>query len=544
MVKVLENRNSYQALNAKPQSKWSTFFWLLILLLAINWIIMSVLTPKTTPLQTDGAPQIETVQTDWSKIPTKTISNNDFSETLRGNRIENINLKSYSTENDSVELLKSTDGAFIEYGLIGNGTETPRAETIWKSAKILNTTQSYETWRNDDGVEFSKTISARDNFITEIKFKISNKSGNQIAIAPYARIVRPHTDTSMSVIVAQGGIANVGGNIKREDWDAIKDESFVYDSNADSFVGFETQYWQSILSFSNNLTGTRTIRMKQIANEKFQADTAVNERMIAPNSELEFSINFYNGPKSQKTLNGAATIIPAINHTIDYGWFAILSRPFLWTLTSVNNFVGNYGIAIIILTLLLRGILIPLTRKSYRSMAAMQKLQPEMQRIQKLYANDKMRMQQEMMQLYAKTKVSPMSGCLPMLIQIPIFFALYKALIIAVDMRHSNFLWINDLAAADPTTIFNLFGLLPYSLPTWIPAIGILPILMGVSMWLQQKMSANAQTQNMPGMWIMKWMPVIFVLMFAGLPAGLILYWTVSNIFGLVQQRIITKSMK
>lgn len=235
------------------------------------------------------------------------------------------------------------------------------------------------------------------------------------------------------------------------------------------------------------------------------------------------------GPRDHRILQTADAMIAGIDQTVDYGWFWFFVRPILWLLYVLNSFVMNYGVAIILMTLLLRLAMWPLTRKSYVSMMAMQKMQPEMARIQKLYANDKARMQMEIMRLYQTHKTSPMSGCLPMLIQIPIFFALYKALLISVQMRSAHFLWISDLASMDPYFI--------------------LPILMGLTMWLQQHLQtasngaqtndAVAQTQKM-----MKWMPLLFTVMFAWMPAGLVLYWTVSNIFGIGQMYYIKKLNK
>ena len=236
------------------------------------------------------------------------------------------------------------------------------------------------------------------------------------------------------------------------------------------------------------------------------------------------------GPRDYRILSAADAYISGLDETVDYGWFWFFVRPMLWLLHVLNSFVMNYGLAIILMTLLLRLAMWPLTRKSYVSMMAMQKMQPEMARIQKLYANDKARMQMEIMRLYQTNKTSPMSGCLPLLIQIPIFFALYKALLISVQMRSAHFLWISDLAAMDPYFI--------------------LPILMGATMWLQQHLQtastigaqtndAVAQTQKM-----MKWMPLLFTVMFAWMPAGLVLYWTVSNIFGIGQMYYIKKLKK
>jgi YidC/Oxa1 family membrane protein insertase len=216
---------------------------------------------------------------------------------------------------------------------------------------------------------------------------------------------------------------------------------------------------------------------------------------------------------------------------MDYGWFWFLARPFLWCLTALNSVVANYGLAIILLTIGLRILMWPLTRKSYTAMAAMQKMQPELVRIQKLYANDKVRMQMEMTKLYQSHKASPMSGCLPMLLQIPIFFALYKALLIAVPLRHAGFLWLKDLSVMDPYFI--------------------LPILMGATMWWQQRLqSAAPKSDAAPGdmaaqmQKTMKWLPIIFTALFAFMPSGLVLYWTVSNLFGIGQMFVIKKSAK
>jgi YidC/Oxa1 family membrane protein insertase len=227
------------------------------------------------------------------------------------------------------------------------------------------------------------------------------------------------------------------------------------------------------------------------------------------------------GPRDATVLKNANSTINGIIESMDYGWFWFLAQPMLWALNAIHSFVMNYGLAIIIFTILIRILMWPLTRKSYTSMLAMQKMQPELQRVQKLYANDKQRMQMEMMRVYQTHKTSPMSGCLPMLIQIPIFFALYKALLISVQMRNAHFLWISDLATMDPYFI--------------------LPILMGATMWLQQYLQSNKSGADDPNSIAaqtaktMKWMPILFTIMFAWMPAGLVLYWTVSNIFGIGQ---------
>ncbi|MDR0319305.1 MAG: membrane protein insertase YidC [Rickettsiales bacterium] len=495
MVKILNN--SPLAGGSKP--KFLELALLLGIFLGLNWLIISFFMPSSKPqpaqINNDVIPRLDR---GTSSAPIE-IKSENIELTQTGDRISNVRLLKYHDGAKPVELL-ANPGEFIEFGLVGGG-------------------------------EFTKTISISEDYVISVRIK---SKGNA---APYARIARDGgKKSSMMLMTSAGGLANIDGNTKRESWGNISDKSAVWGGGANSFVGFEDQYWQTLVQIDSGVPGPRTLRMKNIGGDRFQAD-------ISADAASDFTFNIYAGPKSQKILNAANPAMPGVAQTIDYGWFSFLSRPFLWSLTALHDLVGNYGLAIIILTLIIRILMIPLTKKSYKSMAAMQKMQPEMQRIQKLYKDDRARLQQEMMRLYQTTKVSPMSGCLPMLLQIPIFFALYRALIIAVEMRDSSFLWIRDLAAADPTNILNLFGLLPFAPPSFLPAIGILPILMGATMWLQMKMSSNANAAT-PGMGFMKWMPVVFVVLFAGLPAGLVLYWTVSNIFGIAQQYYIKKSLR
>jgi YidC/Oxa1 family membrane protein insertase len=516
MIKILEknNSNSFPAPlggrvspNATGGGKRLEFIVLLLIFIGLNYLLFQWLSPSDKPAPaTIPAPELTAKPI---PLPSREIRSDNMKFDNAGNRISNIRLIKY----DDIALL-TKPGEFIEFGTSGIAA----------------------------GAEATLTIS--ENYIITAEYTVINKTGSPATVAPYARITRAESERdNFMFLTSNGALANVNGQIKRESYSDLKDNGVVFDAGYNSFAGFEDQYWQTIVHLGDSHAGNRTLRMKKISDTRFQTDISGAEKIIPANGSAKFEIQIYAGPKSQDILNLANKNIPGLAQTIDYGWFSFLSRPFLWSLTELNKVTGNYGLAIIFLTIILRIIMIPLTRKSYKSMAAMQKLQPEMQRIQKLYKDDKMRLQQEMMALYSKAKTNPMSGCLPMLLQIPIFFALYKALIIAVDMRNSDFLWIKDLAAADPTNVLNLFGLIPWTPPEILPAIGILPILMGASMWIQMHLSSSASA-SMPGMGIMKWMPVIFVVLFAGLPAGLVLYWTVSNIFGLAQQRYILKTMK
>jgi YidC/Oxa1 family membrane protein insertase len=363
-----------------------------------------------------------------------------------------------------------------------------------------------------------------DGYVLTITDTIKNNSGKTFSVSPYARIVREN-DMKSSSGLKTGSIVYANSDVEEEYWKTLDKKSYAY-STTNGFAGFADQYWETVVSIDSP---DQTIRVKK-SGDKYVADAAAGAVSVAPNQTVTITTNIFVGPRDQSVLDTAEQKIKGISETVDYGWFWFLARPMLWVLNGIHHIVMNYGVAIIIMTILLRLLMWPLTRKSYVNMAAMQKMQPEMQRIQKLYANDKMRLQMEMMKLYQTHKTSPMSGCLPMLIQIPIFFALYKALLVSVQMRNAHFLWISDLAAMDPYFI--------------------LPILMGATMWWQQRLQspstpntnandAVAQTQR-----AMRWMPILFTIMFAWTPAGLVLYWTVSNVFGIIQMQIIKKQSK
>ncbi len=523
MVKYLDNNSGFRQWNASKdnnnkKSMLGGFFWWFLLFLASWWLIGLWMTPKTTEM---AVVEEKTVTEDLSSVPVSEIKSDDVAANVQGLRIYDVKLLKFAKNGSDADAtvpvsLLSGDGAFAEVGFLAPGTTTPVATTVWKQDG-----NSF-VWNNSNGVEYRRTIDI-DGYVVTIEDTIKNSSNKEISVAPYARIVRAN-DMLSSAGVYTGAIAYANDDIQRDDWHDLDKKSFAY-STTTGFVGFADQYWETIISVDSM---DQTLRVKKQDATLYQADVAANAVSIAAGQTKTLKTNLFVGPREQKVLDAANEKINGIDETIDYGWFWFLARPMLWALNAMNSVVMNYGIAIIILTILLRLAMWPLTRKSYTSMMAMQKMQPEMARIQKLYANDKVRLQMEMMKLYQNHKTSPMSGCLPMLIQIPIFFALYKALLISVQMRSAHFLWISDLAAMDPYFI--------------------LPILMGLTMWLQQylqtvtsenKSQANdavAQTQK-----VMKWMPLIFTVMFAWMPAGLVLYWTVSNIFGIGQMYYIKK---
>ena len=520
MVQYMDKNSGFNMWNAnknatQKKSSFSGFLWWTIVFVLAWWVIGAFTQNKNQTIETTDT----VISEDISNVPTTSINSDKIKANLQGLRISNIELSDFAQNPDSAErvVLLGADDNFIEVGLLSNGTTAPLAKTVW--------TQQADggmNWTNQDDVKFVRNI-ATDGYLVTITDTVQNNSGKDIAVAPYVRIVKTN-DVKSASGVSTGAISYVNTDIEDLNWEQIDKKSYAY-STQTGFAGFADQYWETVASMDAT---DQTIRVKK-SGDKYLTDSAASAVQI-PNGETKsFTTNVFVGPREQSVLNSAESKIAGIADTINYGWFWFLACPMLWLLNTINHVVMNYGIAIIIMTILLRLMMWPLTRKSYTSMAAMQKMQPEMQRIQKLYANDKMRLQMEMMKLYQTHKTSPMSGCLPMLIQIPIFFALYKALLVSVQMRNAHFLWISDLSAMDPYFV--------------------LPILMGLTMWLQQYLqSANkkepandvvAQTQKM-----MNWMPLLFTIMFAWMPAGLVLYWTVSNLFGIVQMQLIKRKHK
>ena len=517
MVQYLDNNSGFAQWASmqnqkKPEKKFSFFKWALIFLLA--WWVMGLwMKPQNTEIANTAPVTVE-----QSSATKQTVAKDEIDYEIQGLRISNIALKNHkkdATSNENVSLLNAENN-FIEIGFVSTDTVVPNINTAWKNSEDLM------SWNNGKQINFSRKVSVEGYTIT-ITDTIQNNSATEINVAPYIQIVKS-TNEKMSGVVETGGVVYANSKLDYTHWNTLNKKSVAY-STVRGSLGFAEQYWETIASIDSN---DQTISLKK-SGDLYFAQTNVAPIKVAPKTSIDVNTYLFTGPRMANLLNAAAGKIPGIAETMDYGWFWFFAQPMLWMINWLFALVGNYGVAIILMTLILRILIWPLTRKSYVSMMMMQKMQPELQRVQKLYANDKARLQMEMMKVYQTHKTSPMSGCLPMLIQIPIFFALYKALLISVPMRSAHFLWISDLAAMDPYFI--------------------LPILMGATMWLQQYLQSpkiksgtndiTASTQR-----VMKWMPILFTVMFAWMPAGLVLYWTMSNLFGILQMYIIKKTSK
>ena len=517
MVQYMDNNSGFNQWNSlhpqKKSSRFSGVFWWVLLFLLAWWIMGSWFKPQNTEIV-----NVAPIAVEQSSVAKQTKVGEDITFDIQGLRVSNIELKKHKQDvksDKNIALLNSVNN-FIEIGFVSSDTNAPNINTNWKY------NDGNLTWDNGARVNFSRNISV-DGYVITISDTIKNNSAREINVSPYVRIVKDGGNT-MSSVVETGGVVFANSKLDYTNWNKLNKKSVAY-STVRGSLGFADQYWEILASLDAN---DQTISLKK-SGDLYFADSAVGAVKIAPKSESTINTYVFSGPRMANLLNAASDKIPGLEKTMDYGWFWFFAQPMLWLINWLYALVGNYGVAIILMTLILRVLMWPLTRKSYVSTMQMQKMQPELQRVQKLYANDKARLQVEMMRIYQTHKTSPMSGCLPMLIQIPIFFALYKALLISVPMRSAQFLWISDLAVMDPYFI--------------------LPILMGATMWFQQylqtpKVSGNANDPMASTQRVMKWMPILFTIMFAWMPAGLVLYWTMSNVFGIFQMYVIKKTIK
>ena len=440
----------------------------------------------------------------------------------------------------------------------------PGPDTVWQADR--NTLEVGKpvtlSWTNGEGVEFRRTYSIDRKYLVTVERRVANRSGQPFVLRPTGFIHRhgePKTfgffilSESGHATIKEPGEENyitVGQEIFDSplDYSDIRDESQTYRTTG-GWTAFSDQYWAVALAPDQKGKYAFTFDHR----DKFEGYEDVfrtyfkteNDLRIAPGGETVRTLRILAGPKETAALKSYEEEfgIPRFNWLVDWGWFFFLTQPFYWLLQIIFGYVGNFGVAILIVTILVKIVFFPLANRSYRSMSRMKKLQPEMMKLRELYADDKQRMNRELMALYKEKKINPASGCLPILLQIPVFFALYKTLFIAVDMRHAPFFWwIQDLSAPDPTTIVNLFGILPWG-PSGIPYvdIGIWPIIMGLTMFLQQKINpppADPMQQK-----IFMALPFVFTIMLAIFPAGLIIYWAWNNTLSIGQQWVIMKRM-
>jgi YidC/Oxa1 family membrane protein insertase len=482
---------------------------------------------------------------------------------LRGARIDDVKLVKYHVDPDpksaKVVLLQPSSSPtpyFSEHGWLapaGSNVKVPDGDTLWtapEGAKLTPDKPLVLTWDNGEGLNFERTVSVDSNYMFTITDKVTNQSGNDVVLYPYARIYRYGTPKIQGFFIQHEGLIGwFGENDRLQEYKyaALLDEEKPkrYTGEKGGWLGFTDKYWAAVLvpdqaaTFSGRFWTPTRKAPGQI--ESFQADYQINPVTVSNGSSATTTSRLFAGAKEVELVEGYEENLHILefNYLIDWGWFYFITKPLYYLLTWLYGVFGNFGLAILATTVIVKAAFFPLANRAYVSMAQMKKLQPEMEKLRQRYPDDKQKQQQELMALYQKEKINPLAGCFPILLQIPVFFALYKVLFISIDMRHAPFYgWITDLSAPDPTSVFNLFGLLPYDLPSFL-MIGAWPLLMGITMWLQMQLNPPQPdpTQQM----IFNWMPVMFTFLLATFPAGLVIYWAWNNILSLTQQYIIMK---
>ena len=472
---------------------------------------------------------------------------------LEGAVLDDLSFKNYKENLESSKNViflspKETDGGyFVESGWasIGNKIKVPNNKSIWvaKDSRILtNNSSIILEWNNGSNLVFRKKITLDDNYLFKIDQEVENKSSERIELYPYAQITRNNKPEDLQdfFILHEGFIGVLDEELKEDGYKDIEEKKITREANK-GWIGITDKYWMTALVPESG----KKFKSTFLYQDAYKANFLLNEpKIIEPSSKTSTEIKVFVAAKEVQTIDAYAKNekIEKLDLIIDWGWFYFFTKPLFFVADYFFKLSGNFGVAIIIITILIRLTFFPLANYSFKSMAKMKAVQPEMTRLKDLYKEDKVKMQQEIMALYKKEQINPASGCLPVLIQIPFFFAIYKMLFISLEMRHQPFFgWIKDLSAQDPTSLFNFFGLIPWSPPSFL-IIGIWPILMGLSMWVQQKLNP-APTDPIQAK-IFMFFPVFLTVILASFPSGLVLYWTVNNILTIAQQWFIMKRTK
>ena len=488
------------------------------------------------------------------KIDTPRVSG---SINLTGARLDDLVLKDYretvQRNSDRIHLLKPAsmaDGYYVESGFVGSGIgDLPGPATVWQApadATLTPATPVTLTFTSDAGLTFSRTFAVDQNYMFTITDQVTNSGSEPAALSSYGRTMRYGTPKVEGIYVLHEGLIGVTGQegLQEIDYGDLEDARQITPGrSSDGWLGITDKYWAVALVPPSGQQFQPKFSYFDDAprGKRYQADYLTDAVSVAPGQSVTLESRFFAGAKEVGVIDAYEETynIRQFDLLIDWGWFYFITKPMFYLMDWLYKLLGNFGLAILATTVVVKAVFFPLANKSYKSMANMKKVQPAMLEIREKYADDKMKQQQAMMELYKKEKINPLAGCWPILIQIPVFFALYKVLYVTIEMRHAPFFgWIQDLAAPDPTSIFNLFGLLPFAVPAFL-MIGVWPLLMGITMFLQMRMNPTPPdpTQAM----IFNWMPVVFSFLLATFPAGLVIYWAWNNFLSIIQQGVIMK---
>ncbi len=475
---------------------------------------------------------------------------------LKGARFDDLTLAKYFTaidKKEEVTLLapaESRERYFADFGWISSesGLELPQPTTIWKSDNKKLTPQNPITlsWKNKNNIEFLIHITLDENFMFGVSQSVKNNSGSEISIASYGRINRVLNNAQKPVYILHEGPIGVFSDVLHESSykDITKEKRQEFTSEKGGWLGITDKYWLSSILPDKSLKYSASFNHELTNQNNFYNSEFVGQEFKVPTGEtLKFDHHLFAGAKKVKLLDQYTKEYDAklFDRAVDFGWFYFLTKPFFFIISFLSEILGNFGLAILAMTVLVKLALFPMANKSYLAIGKIKKLQPKIEAIRTRFKDDRMAMNRETMELYKREKVNPASGCLPILIQIPIFFSLYKVLYVTLDMRQAPFYgWIHDLSAPDPTSIFNLFGLLPFSTSAAF-TIGLWPILMGLTMIVQQKLSPASSDPTQTK--VLKFMPYVLTFVLAAFPAGLLIYWTWSNTLSILQQWFISTKL-
>ena len=473
---------------------------------------------------------------------------------LTGGRLDDLTLADYhetlDRESPEIILLSPKGGPdpyFADFGWIGSNIKLPGPTTVWRADHDTLAPGGSVTlsWDNGEGLRFLRILSLDENFMFTVTQRVQNTGSVAVELRPYGLISRHGTpEVTGFVILHEGPLGVFDGKLQEIDYDEIADDGVIRKTSTGGWIGITDKFWlTALIPAPTTQVHSRFSHRLEDKIDKYQVEFVGGAQSVAPRGTIEVTSNLFAGAKEITLLDGYEETIGVqeFDKAIDFGVLYFLTKPIFQVLIYINNYVGNFGVAILLLTVLIKLIFFPLANKSYRAMSKMKKLQPEMIKLRERFGEDKVRLNQEMMALYKREKTNPASGCLPMLVQIPVFFALYKVLFVTIEMRHAPFYgWIKDLSAADPTSIWNLFGLIPWDPSGIVPDvinIGVWPIIMGASMFVQQKL--NPQPTDPMQAKIFLYLPLLFTFLLANFPAGLVIYWAWNNILSMIQQKVI-----
>ena len=487
---------------------------------------------------------------------------------LTGGRIDDLTLVDYRTAVDrsSPEIvLLSPVGApepyYGEFGWVtgpGAAVKVPDSTTRWQAdaSELTPDKPVTLTWDNGEGLRFKRTFAVDANYVFTATQQVENSTDKPVTLFPYGLISRHGTPKTLGFYILHEGPLGVlrdktsdAGTLKEMSYSDVAEAKSVELNSVGGWLGFTDKYWLTALVAPNEMAlKARLSHAKNSDVDRYQIDLLGGAVEVAPKATAGTSFRLFAGAKEVQLIDRYENElgIPRFDRAIDWGWFYFLTKPIFFAIDYLNRLLGNFGLAILLFTVIVKVLFLPLAYKSYVSMSGMKKLQPEMMKLRERFGDDRQGMNKALMDLYKREKVNPASGCLPILLQIPVFFALYKVLFVTIEMRHAPFYgWIKDLSAPDPTTWVNLFGLIPWTPPTLGPleilSIGVWPIIMGVSMWLQMKLNPTPPDPVQAKMFML--MPIVFTFMLGSFPAGLVIYWTWNNTLSIGQQWLIMKRM-